>query len=106
MVSVKEEFLPYLRAKQRALQITIHAQNRSVSRSIPISVFEADLKGEPVAVVEKQADRKDERMFDLYYHQRGDYFHRYVVVLNDCLRLITLMRVSKSKQVLAKNRGR
>jgi len=102
MASVCEEFLRLLWAKNRKLAVTLHARARSVSRSIPLGVFEEDLKGEQVAVAECQAEGKGERKFDVYYRQKGDYFHRYVVVLNDCLRLITLMRVSKSKQALAR----
>ena len=101
MAGAKEEFLRILRSKSRGVQVTAHAANRSSQRRIPLSAFEDDIyHSEPAVAIERESETAGCRKFDLYYHQTQDYFHRYVVVLNDCLRLITLMRVSKAKQSL------
>ena len=92
------EFVSFLKSKHREFQITKHASERSKQRFISLSVFNNDLAKLPLIVIEKEAEGKGERMFDLYYMQRGEYFHKYVIVLNDYLKLITLMRISKVKQ--------
>ncbi len=105
MAGPKEEFLEILRSKSRETQVTSHAAARSKQRHMPLSVFENDIyKSEPAVVIEKESETAGFRKFDLYYHQTQDYFHRYVVVLNDYIRLITLMRVSKAKQYLFRSK--
>ncbi len=94
-----KEFLGLLKSKSRRLAYTIHSEGQSQKRHLPLSVFEKDLKGSsPVAIKEQESESTGERKFDLYYLQSGDYFHRYVIVINSEIRLITLMRVSREIQ--------
>lgn len=96
----KEEFEKLLRAKSRSYAITTHALERSKKRALSIDIFKRDLEsGSLILAIEEEAQGEHERKFDVYYRQDGDYCHRYIMVLNDCLRLITLMRVSKGKQL-------
>jgi len=97
-----EEFLQLLKAKERKIRHTRHCTEQSHRRGMPLAVFENDLKNEkPVVVLEQESEIAGERKFDVYYLQRGDLFHRYVFSVNDEIRLITLMRTSKSIQKLA-----
>ena len=97
-----EEFAKLLNAKQRKIHYTKHCAERAHRRGLPLAVFENDLQNElPVLVLEQESEIPSERKFDVYYFQRGDLFHRYVFSINDMIRLITLMRTSKSIQKLA-----
>lgn len=96
----KEEFENFLKAKNREYVITGHANERSKKRALSIENFKRDLdEGELLLAIEEEAEFGHERKFDVYYRQDGDYCHRYIIVLNDCLRLVTLMRVSRGKQL-------
>lgn len=97
-----EEFVQLLKAKKREIHHTRHCTEQSHRRGMPLAVFENDLKNEkPVLVLEQESEQAGERKFDVYYLQRADLFHRYVFSINDEIRLITLMRTSKSIQKLA-----
>ena len=78
--------------------ISIHAKARAGQRNLPISFFEEEIRAKPTIVFEQQSDTTGERQFNAYYRQTEGYFHRYVLTLNDELRLITLMRVKKEAQ--------
>jgi len=56
------------------------------------------LRSKPVFVFEQESEVSGERKFDVYYPQTPDLFHRYVVSLNNEIRVITMMRVSKAFQ--------
>ncbi|HII38978.1 TPA: hypothetical protein HA318_03165 [Candidatus Micrarchaeota archaeon] len=99
MIMAIEEFKALLESKRRILRLTIHAQEQAEKRIIPFQVIERDLLHEqPVLVVEQSCETQNERKFDVYYPQSGVYFHRFVIVLNSELRVITVMRTSKDYQ--------
>ncbi|MBM3229658.1 hypothetical protein FJZ26_04470 [Candidatus Parvarchaeota archaeon] len=68
---------------------------------MPRQVCEQDIINEsPALVMEQVSEIPHERKFDVYYHQKPGVFRRYVVTLNDSIRLITLMHTSKDIQNL------
>jgi hypothetical protein len=94
-----EEFVLLMKGKRRKITYTQHSAERAKRRCLPLFVFENDLEGEvPVAVFEQEPEANHERKFDIYYRQAGDLFHRYILCTNESIRLITLMRTSKSRQ--------
>ena len=96
------EFAQVLGGKHRQIQHTRHCILQAHKRGMPLAVFENDLQNErPVLVLEQESENAGERKFDAYFLQKGDLFHRYVFSMNDEIRLITLMRTSKSVQKLA-----
>ncbi len=93
------EFKKLLAAKRRDSHFTRHARQQSEKRTIPLAVFEEDLaRNEPVLVLEEECETAGERKFDVYYRQAAGLFHRYVICLNNKIRLITLLRTSKDVQ--------
>lgn len=95
----KDEFEKLLKMKDRSYAITEHAESRAKKRFLSIESFKKDISfGKPLLVFEQEHETLGERKFDIYYRQTDDYFHRYIIVLNDCIRLISLMRVSKDIQ--------
>jgi len=81
------------------MNLTSHARTRCEKRMLPIEVVEDDLeKGTPLIVFEQESEDANERKFDVYYRQDADYSHRYVLILNGEIRLITVMRVRKGFQ--------
>lgn len=94
-----EEFKRVLKSKERKVVFTGHGEKRASERTVPLSAFLQDLKEqEPLLVFEQESEVSGERKFNLYYLQRPGLFHRYVVSLNNQLRIITLMRTSKDIQ--------
>jgi len=94
-----EEFVLLMKGKRRKIVYTKHSSERAKRRCLPLFVFENDLEsGIPVAVFEQESEANHERKFDIYYRQAGDLFHRYILCTNESIRLITLMRTSKSRQ--------
>ncbi|HII53238.1 hypothetical protein COT30_02700 [Candidatus Micrarchaeota archaeon CG08_land_8_20_14_0_20_49_17] len=92
-------FVKILKSKERKIAYTKHAPKRAETRSMSLGIFESDIKNEtPVAVVEQKCESLGERKFDVYYRQASGLYHRYVIVLNETIRLITLMRISKDLQ--------
>jgi len=95
----KDEFEKILKLKDREYAITEHAAKRAAKRFLIIKVFKDDLEtSTPAYIFEQEHDKGGERKFDVYYKQTDDFYHRYIVVINDCVRLITIMRVSKGVQ--------
>ncbi|OIO25250.1 hypothetical protein AUJ14_04505 [Candidatus Micrarchaeota archaeon CG1_02_55_22] len=94
-----DEFVRLLNNKKRPIAFTAHALERARQRLLPQQVLEQDLSaGRPVAAFEQESDSPSERKFSAYYLQRPGLFHRYVVTLNNVLRVITVMRTSKELQ--------
>jgi len=93
------EFERLLKSKPRVMKPTPHSLERARKRQLPLSVVEVDLReGRPVLVFEQESEVAGERKFDVYYLQKPGYFHRYVISLNNELRVITVMRTSKDLQ--------
>ncbi len=68
-------------------------------RGLPRSSFEEDIRNQrPVIVIEQESEVACERKFDVYYLQEGRTFHRYVIALNNLMRVITLLRTNKDIQ--------
>jgi len=53
---------------------------------------------EPEIVQEQRSTIEGERQFNIYYRQDDDKYHRYIVALNNAIRIITMMRVSRNLQ--------
>lgn len=95
----KDEFGRLLKLKDRSYSITEHAEMRAKKRFLLIDSFKRDIESAtPSLIFEQEHEGEEERKFDVYYRQTDDYYHRYIAVLNDCIRLISLMRVSKDVQ--------
>lgn len=93
------EFKKILEKKRREVVFTIHSRERAEQRRINLNTVENNLySGEIVKVVEQKAEKTGERKFDVYFLQKPGLFHRYVVCLNNLIRVITLMRVSRTLQ--------
>lgn len=91
------EFSRLVSGKQ--IIFTRHAMQRCEKRGMPEWAVRNDLQKEtPKAVFEQKSENESERKFDVYYHQISDYYHRYVIVINENIRIITGMRVSKWMQ--------
>lgn len=94
-----DEFLQVLSSKKRGTVFTIHASSMAQKRGLPESAFEDDIKNQrPAIVIEQESEVVCERKFDVYYLQEGRTFHRYVIALNNLMRVITLLRTNKDIQ--------
>lgn len=94
-----DEFFRLVHAKLRHFRLTRHATLKSEKLFLPENAVKADLFGErPLAVFEQPSDEAHERKFNAYYAQMAGLFHRYVLTLNNEIRLITVIRTSKDLQ--------
>jgi len=94
-----DEFMRILNSKKRETAFTNHATSMAEKRGLPRSSFEEDVKSQrPAVVVEQESEVGCERKFDVYYLQDGRTFHRYVIALNNMMRVITLLRTNKDVQ--------
>ncbi len=92
-------FLEMIRQKQRHFKFTQHALNRAEKRLMQLSICQEEiLTKEPQNIEEQKSPVEGERQFSVYYKQNGDKYHRYVVALNNVIRVITMMRISKDLQ--------
>ena len=92
-------FLELVRAKQREFKFTVHALSRAEKRLMHLEVCKEEiLTKEPEIIAEQKSNVSDERQFNMYYKQDDDKFHRYVVALNNSIRVITMMRISRNLQ--------
>ncbi|MFA5246921.1 MAG: hypothetical protein WC408_03465 [Candidatus Micrarchaeia archaeon] len=94
-----DDFLLVLSSKKRETVYTKHAIAMAQKRGLPESAFEEDIKNQrPTIVIEQESEVACERKFDVYYLQEGRTFHRYVIALNNMMRVITLLRTNKDVQ--------
>lgn len=94
-----DEFAQVLLSKRRATVFTTHASAMSDKRGLPRSAFEDDIRNQrPAIVIEQESEVACERKFDVYYLQAGRTYHRYVIALNNMMRVITLLRTNKDVQ--------
>ena len=94
-----DEFMRILNSKKREIVFTAHALEMSSKRGLPRSSFEEDMSTQhPTVAVEQESEVACERKFDVYYLQEGRTFHRYVIALNNMMRVITLLRTNKDVQ--------
>ncbi len=99
MVISASDFLELVRTKQRQFKFTKHALSRAEKRLMQPQVCQNEiLTKEPDSVEEQKAQLEGERHFNVYYKQDSDKYHRYVVALNNVIRVITMMRISKKLQ--------
>ncbi len=93
------DFLESVRAKQREFKFTSHALSRAQKRLMQLDVCREEvLLKEPEIVEEQKSNVGGERQFDVYYKQDNDKYHRYVLALNNAIRVITMMRISRNLQ--------
>ena len=93
------EFMQALLSKRRVTVFTTHASAMADKRGLPKSAFEDDIKNQrPAIIIEQESEVACERKFDVYYLQAGRTFHRYVIALNNMMRVITLLRTNKDVQ--------
>ena len=94
-----DEFQKILTAKKRLQVFTMHASAMADKRGLPLAAFEDDIQNQrPAIVIEQDSEVACERKFDVYYLQAGRTFHRYVIALNNMMRVITLLRTNKDVQ--------
>ena len=94
-----QEFEKLLKSKKRVFVLTKHSAKRVRERSLPESLIKADIfENTPLKVVEQACETPGERKFSAYYLQIAGYFHHYIIVLNNEMRIITVMRTSKDLQ--------
>ncbi len=95
----EKEFYEILGRKKRGLRFSRHSSKRAKERGLPQAIVEADIySGKPLKILEQKCETPGERKFNLYYLQLPGYYHRYVIVLNDEMRIITVIRTSKDLQ--------
>lgn len=95
----RKDFERLLKIKKRGYEITDHAKERAQKRYLLIETFKKEIESsKPVRIFEQEHETSGERKFDVYYLQTDNFYHRYIIVLNDNIRLISLMRVSKDMQ--------
>lgn len=94
-----ETFFALISAKKRRLEFTVHAISRAERRFMDKGICERELATVLPFFVEEQASEiQGERVFDVYFLQKDEKYHRYVIVINEVLRVITMMRISRDLQ--------
>ena len=102
-----QEFDKLLKSKQREIAYPPHAKENATKRIIPQLIVGKDLlDNTPVRAVEQKSEYLNERKFDVYYKQIEGVYRRYILAINDQIRLITLMRITSNIQGLIAKRKR
>ncbi|MFH1751098.1 MAG: DUF4258 domain-containing protein [Candidatus Micrarchaeota archaeon] len=95
------EFQDLLKEKKRNIYFTRHAQFRALQRLIPEKSIEDDLlSNSPTLVIEEDSDDPHKRKFSVYYLQFTGTYKKYIILINDEIRIITAMRTNKNLQSL------
>lgn len=91
------DFIALLRKK--TIRLTRHMQAQLEPRHISLAALRLDLQeSQPYAYQEQPCLTEGERQFLLYYLQRGEYYHAYVIVVDGELRVVTAWRPSRIRQ--------
>ncbi len=91
-----DEFRQVLARKKRQLLLTRHAEMRAVERDLEHRLIQTDLiKGRITSVREQHSENPDERNFDVQVIGTDGQPMRYVLAINNIIRVITLMRVNR-----------
>ena len=94
-----KKFFELILFKKRPLVFTKHALLKLEKRFMDEAICEKELTTlAPIHVEEQACDAQGERLFDAYYFQKDEKFHRYVIVINEVIRVVTMMRISRDLQ--------
>ncbi len=91
-----DEFRQIIAGRRRELVLTRHAEMRAVERGLEHRLIQTDLiKGRMTSVREQRSESPDERNFDVQVIGTDGQPMRYVLAINNIIRVITLMRVNR-----------
>ncbi len=82
----------------KTIVLTEHAQDQLLFRQMSETALKADLKEVPAAICEQMCETGNERKFEVYYPQRGDHYHTYIVVSNGQVRIVSVWRSNRIRQ--------
>lgn len=92
------EFRRVLQRKKRYLVLTHHAEMRAAERQIENRLIQTDLlEGNIQPIRETLCEMPDERVFDVHVIATDGQPMRYVLAINNLIRVITLMKIGRIK---------
>jgi len=98
MDDARDQFRNVLVRQKRQLVLTHHAQMRASERELENRLIQTDLlTGEMKSVEEQASEIAGERVFDIHVIGTDGQPMRYVLAINNLIRVITLMKVSRIK---------
>ncbi len=87
-----------LLVQNKEIVITLHAKEQLAFRQMSENALKTDLKEIPTAIREQPCETTNERKFEVYYPQRGDNYHTYIIVSNGQIRIVSVWRSSRIRQ--------
>lgn len=103
-MNIKELKIKLKNYSKEDIIITEHARVRAIVRNIDIEeVKENILNPEKLVYVEtEKAERKEEEKYGCYFAYSENYCHKYIIVLNRNLIIVTIISINRNWQRMIK----
>lgn len=97
LVGLKERLKGY---KREDIIITEHAELQALTRDISLNEIKEDIVNPVRLVYAKEEDAKnpDEEKYDCYFAYSKHLYHRYILVLNSKILIVTIIKINRDWQ--------